>query len=119
MSITKMMFGGFRYGAPTALAVAGSLEASGEKVAIIAYEWPQSFAPVASQADLENLHIRRFEADLQFHGIPVPYEDLQRGADPPDFWISLNSKRVVSTYHRSFLPNVRQRQTSLRMSVQR
>jgi hypothetical protein len=94
MSITKVMLGGFRHGAPTAVAVAGSLEASREKVAIIAYEWPQSFAPVESQADLEYLHIRRFEADLQLHGIPVPYEDLQLGANPPDFWVSLNSKRV-------------------------
>jgi hypothetical protein len=94
MSISKVMLGGFRYGAPTALALAGSLEASGEKVAIIAYEWPQSFTPVQSQADLENLHIRRFEADLRFHGISVPYEDLRPGSDPPDFSVSLNSKRV-------------------------
>jgi hypothetical protein len=94
MSITTMMVGGWRCGAPTALAMAGSLEASGEKVAIVAYEWPQSYAPVELQADLESLHLRRFETDLRFHGVALPYEDPQPGTNPPDFWVTLDSERV-------------------------
>lgn len=60
---------------------------TGEPLLAIRSEWPLSWATTVesfSQADLESLHVRRYNSDCLLATGNSAFVDVQRGNDPPD-----------------------------------
>lgn len=72
----------------------GTLDPSGEPGIVVAFEQPQTapgFTSPVQKEVLERSHLERFRHDHLLRRGAVPFEDVKRGGDPPDF--------VVKTTH--------------------
>jgi hypothetical protein len=92
MTIHEMFVGPERHGVPTSFGAKGAL-ASGERVAVIAYDRPQEWRE-RSKAGAERMQIERFQADFRMLTGATRYGAIANGADPPDFVCELNGESL-------------------------
>lgn len=78
--------GPLRNGAPTAVALAGSIDGSPKRdVVVVAYEWPEHMRVPERKEERERRLIERLNADYRLEHRRPFYEDVLPGPDPPDF----------------------------------
>jgi hypothetical protein len=83
LTLDQMIAGPLRCGVPSSFGAMG-VDADGARVAVIAYDWPQQWAPRTRQS-LERLQFDRLVADLERAGARR-YIAAAPGPDPPDLF---------------------------------
>jgi hypothetical protein len=68
--------------------------ADGERVIYPAFDTPiQIASPFPSKEALERAQLEKYRLDHLLHFGKVPFEEVERGGDPPDFLVSRRSER--------------------------
>lgn len=81
-TIRTAFTGPLRADAPTTLGAIGTETGTGEQVWLLAFEWPEWYAPVTDKAAKERQHLNRFSEDVRVGTGEAPYETTAPGPDP-------------------------------------
>jgi hypothetical protein len=92
MTATGAFMGPLRHGAPTAFGLYAR-SPTGERVAIVPYEWPEAIPAAAGKLQRELHCVQRLEGDLSAGGAPT-FRVLEVGSDPPDLVVEADAGAV-------------------------